>query len=348
MEEDTIMKLLIITQKVDKNDAILGFFHSWIEEFSKHFENILVVCLERGEYELPGNVVVYSLGKDEGVSRSVYLRRFYYYIFKLQNDYDAVFVHMNPVYVILGGLFWRVWQKKITLWYTHKKVDWKLKVATLLSNKIFTASYESFRLKSKKINIIGHGIDTDFFTAGHEERTIPLLTVGRISLVKRLEVAISTMGILKNKEITYTIVGKDLPNKYLENLLKLCRSKDLTQKIFFEDAVTHEVLKNRYLQKADIFVHTSETGSLDKAVLEAMSCGVIPITSSEAFYDLLKEYKDILIFEKGSPETLAKKIETLLQIGNKEKEEIRKNLREKIVQNHNLHKLIHNLSEEIK
>ena len=27
------MKLLVITQKVDKNDAILGFFHRWLIEF---------------------------------------------------------------------------------------------------------------------------------------------------------------------------------------------------------------------------------------------------------------------------------------------------------------------------
>lgn len=29
------VKLLIITQKIDINDPILGFFHKWIEEFAK-------------------------------------------------------------------------------------------------------------------------------------------------------------------------------------------------------------------------------------------------------------------------------------------------------------------------
>ena len=32
------MKLLIITQKVDSADPILGFFHQWVEEFAKHCE----------------------------------------------------------------------------------------------------------------------------------------------------------------------------------------------------------------------------------------------------------------------------------------------------------------------
>lgn len=35
------MRLLIITQKVDENDAILGFFHGWIAEFAKHCEQLI-------------------------------------------------------------------------------------------------------------------------------------------------------------------------------------------------------------------------------------------------------------------------------------------------------------------
>ncbi|MCA9353483.1 hypothetical protein KC842_01250, partial [Candidatus Nomurabacteria bacterium] len=101
-------KILIITQIVDKNDPILGFFHSWILEFAKNFESVIVVCLKKGEYNLPSNVEVLSLGKEEGVSRIKYLTRFYKYIFSKKNNYDSVFVHMNPIYVILGGVFWKM------------------------------------------------------------------------------------------------------------------------------------------------------------------------------------------------------------------------------------------------
>lgn len=58
------MRLLIVTQKVDKNDPILGFFHRWIEEFSKHCEKLTVICLQAGEFKLPANVTVLSLGKE--------------------------------------------------------------------------------------------------------------------------------------------------------------------------------------------------------------------------------------------------------------------------------------------
>ena len=49
-KKSVIRKLLIFTQKADINDPVLGFFHKWIEEFSKNFESIIVVCLEKGEF----------------------------------------------------------------------------------------------------------------------------------------------------------------------------------------------------------------------------------------------------------------------------------------------------------
>jgi len=58
------MKPLILTQKIDINDDVLGFFHNWIKEFAKHCESVVVVCLRKGEYDLPENVKILSLGKE--------------------------------------------------------------------------------------------------------------------------------------------------------------------------------------------------------------------------------------------------------------------------------------------
>src|SRR3989344_6843889 len=107
------MRLLIVTQAVDLDDSVLGFFHGWIEEFSKHAEQVKVVCLKEGKHNLPSNVEVFSLGK-ESASGSRFLKRIRYivcfirYIVKNRSEYDTVFVHMNPEYVVLGGIFWRM------------------------------------------------------------------------------------------------------------------------------------------------------------------------------------------------------------------------------------------------
>ena len=107
------MRLLIITQKVDKNDPILGFFHRWIEEFAKHCESVIVICLQKGEYNLPQNVKVLSLGKESKHSNIRYIVCFYMYLWQERNNYDSVFVHMNQEYVILGACFWKLWYKKV-------------------------------------------------------------------------------------------------------------------------------------------------------------------------------------------------------------------------------------------
>ncbi|VAW33214.1 hypothetical protein MNBD_CPR01-313, partial [hydrothermal vent metagenome] len=180
-------KLLIVTQTIDENDPVLGFFVRWVEEFAKHAESVEVICLNLGKSDLPKNVRVHSLGK-ERVSgadntgnieqaqstapsfarrcalRATYAIRFIRLVWRLRNNYDTVFVHMNPEYFVLAGKLWRLMRKRTALWYTHKSVDLKLRIAVLFANIVFTASPESFRLKSNKVHVVGHGIDLEHFT----------------------------------------------------------------------------------------------------------------------------------------------------------------------------------------
>src|SRR5437899_240970 len=109
------MKLLIITQSVDLENPVLGFFHRWLIEFAKNYERVTIICLEEGKHDLPENVKVLSLGKEsekseqDSMSKNQsprklrYIGRFYKYIWQRRKNYDAVFVHMNPIYVVLGG-----------------------------------------------------------------------------------------------------------------------------------------------------------------------------------------------------------------------------------------------------
>lgn len=265
------MRLLIITQKVNKNDPILGFFHRWIIEFAKHCESVIVICLEKVTYELPENVRVLSLGKEEGISRLKYLWRFYSYIWKERGNYDAVFVHMNQIYVILGGLLWKLWDKKISFWYTHKAVSISLRLAVFLTHIIFTASKESFRINNGKVKIMGHGIDYDFFFPSRSIRSDYLLSVGRLMTAKRHDLAIEAAARSGRK---IKIAG-DGPER--ENLRKLTESVGAS--VEFLGPLTQEQLRDEY-QKAAFLIHTSETGSLDKVVLEALACGLKVISTS--------------------------------------------------------------------
>lgn len=263
---------------VDKNNPRLGFFHRWIIEFAKHCESIIVITLEKGVYELPENVQVLSLGKEEGISRLRYLYQFYSYVWLERKKYDVVFVHMNPVYIVLGGILWRLWSKRLVLWYTHKSVDIKLRIAVFFSHLVLTASKESFRIKTSKKRVMGHGIDTDFFFPDPKiMRTSTLLSVGRLMPTKRHDLVIESAAQAKQP---VDIVG-DGPE---EGKLKILSQK-LGVSAKFLGPLTQMQLRDEY-RKAGFFIHTSETGSLDKVVLEALACNVKVISTSNSLSDL--------------------------------------------------------------
>ncbi len=342
------MKLLIVTQKVDATDSNLGFFVRWIEEFAKYCEQVTVICLEEGKYHCPENVQVCSLGKDRFTlkdlrfklwRRLLYAVRFVRYIVRKRKEYDSVFVHMNPEYALLGGLFWRLAGKKSALWYVHKEVNWRLRLAALLVDRIFTASPESCRLRSRKVEVVGHGIDVSYPTfdfrksnvgdcdttnVAHTNKIKPfpertnvvrglrLLTVGRIVPVKDLRTLI--LGFMKLRErfpeAEMSIVGEPITERdraYLTEIRRIASSG-----VRFCGGVSHEELPRLYAE-ATAFVHASRTGSIDKAVLEALAVGLPVFTSSEAFSG---EIPAVTKFEQGNPENLAEKIAGAFERGH--------------------------------
>ena len=124
--------------------------------------------------------------RDRSGSKIKYLGNFFRLVWKLRHRYDNVFVHMNPIYVVLAGWYWRFSGKTIGLWYTHGTISYSLRLATWFTNYIFSASRDSFplrgRLVDKKVIVNGHGIDTDLFSANEGAvKDIDLLTVGRLS-----------------------------------------------------------------------------------------------------------------------------------------------------------------------
>ncbi|MCA9362690.1 glycosyltransferase family 4 protein [Candidatus Kaiserbacteria bacterium] len=290
------MRLLIITQAVDTEHPILGFFHRWIEEFAKHCEKIHVICLEEGKHSLPVNVTIHSLGKEEGRDRIAYLHRSYKLIWQLRHEYDSVFVHMNQIYVVLGGLLWRLMGKKIGLWYMHGHVSISLRIAEKLTHKIFTGSPESFRLKSDKVLITGHGIDTIRFAPQTSPKDIDLITVGRITESKNLTTLIDLLKeVRKTNPVSLTIVGgvvTEGERAYETKLKARIESLGLVKAVHFAGRILQAELPTT-LNRAKIFVTVAQNGSLDKAVLEAMACGLPVVSMAEGTRSLFLKTRQV-------------------------------------------------------
>lgn len=306
------MKLLIVTQKVDRNDQALGFFLDWLKEFAKHFEVVTVLCLQKGDFDLPLNVRVHDLGKDAGLPKYRWLWNFYRQCWQLRRDYDTVFVHMNPIWVVVGWGLWRLLGKKINLWYTHKSVTLRLRLAEKLADRIFTASKESFRLPSTKVIVTGHGIDTDLFRPGESlpnDGMIRILSVGRITPVKNYEVLIDAAEILQAQGVRFTITLLGEPampedREYQIGLQAKITRLGLQNSIHFLGRKLHRELP-KYYQSNSIFVHMSQTGSLDKTILEAMACGMVVVSCNDASRSFLPAER---IFSANDASELAAKI----------------------------------------
>lgn len=333
------VKLLIVTQAVDTEDPALGFFVRWVEEFAKHAERIEVICLKEGKHDsLPANVRVHSLGKENPPRlwrRLRYAIRFKLLAWRLRHDYDAVFVHMNSEYVVLAGILWRLLGKHIGLWYVHRNVDLKLRIAAILTNDIFTASREGFRLATTKLHIVGHGIDTAAFRAPIRPLGTPvrIVSVGRITPIKNLGTLIEAIALLRDRGIdtTATLIGAPVhpsDQVYLESLQELAEERHVSDRVIFAGSVPHAQMAKEY-GTFDMSVNLCPTGGLDKAVLESMAAGLLVFVSNQGFTELLGPMADELLFPEKDAAACADKIAAFVSHAG-HVDQVRRELQERV------------------
>jgi glycosyltransferase involved in cell wall biosynthesis len=316
------MKLLIVTQKIDKNDGVLGFFHAWVVEFAKHCEKITVICLQKGEYDFPKNVHVLSLGKEEGGSRLKYFFRFYRYIWRERKNYDSVFVHMNREYVLLGGVLWRAWGKKIMLWSNHKKGNIFTRIAVYLSDVVFCTSKFSYTAQFNKTKLMPVGVDTELFkrATSAERKKNSILCIGRIAPVKNIDVLIDALLLLDNegRDFTATLVGDSLLKdaEYLTMIRTKAAPLLEKGKIQFLGSIPNDKTTEIY-NRHEVYVNLTDSGSFDKTILEAMACECLIIASNVLLKDTLTKR---FLFEEKNPGSLAEKLQAALSLPENEKE----------------------------
>lgn len=269
------MKLLIVTQAVDTQDPVLGFFHEWIRELAGRFESVEVICLKEGEYALPDNVRVHSLGKEKGKKSSfMYALRFLSLAWKLRGSYDAVFVHMNQEYVLLAGSLWKLLGKKAYLWRNHYAGSFLTDLAAMYCAKVFYTSKSSYSARYPHALQMPVGVDTKRF-APDESRRAPrsILFLARMAPSKRPQMLVEALEALHAQGISFkaSFVGSPL-EEYKDFYRLLVERAQALGEVSFLPAVTHERAAELYKEHA-IFVNTSPPGMLDKTIFEAAASG---------------------------------------------------------------------------
>jgi glycosyltransferase involved in cell wall biosynthesis len=278
-----------------------------------------VICLQAGKHSLPQNVTVHSLGKEAGKSRLSYLIRFYQLLWSLRHEYDSVFVHMNQIYVVLGGLFWRLMGKKVGLWYAHGTVTRSLIISTALTHIVFTSTQEGFQIDTPKKKIVGQGIDTNIFTDTDREVSdvLQLVTVGRISQSKNIETLLQACASLRDQNILFhfNIIGVPTISSeslYAERIKSLVTELKLESTVTFTGAISNHELP-RHLQQSDIFIHDGSTNSLDKTLIEAALCGCVVVSSNPAYRGLTESLAPEYLFSPHDQKELVDSIKNHAQ-----------------------------------
>jgi len=289
--------LLYLNLSVDEKDVSLGFAKTWTDQFSKNFDNVDIITLnkpvENIEYK---NVKIYGIAKDNKSTKFNKYKQIKNIIQKLttETNYDLCFSHMSPLLIVLASIYSKTKNIPKVLWYTHPKPKELSKRAILLlslffSNKVVTASESSFPYKSKKVNIIGHAIDYELFESKRNNfLNKDFIILSRISQSKNIELALDSFLNSKFKNNLITIVGDSVTTqdkeykKFLENRYKN------NDNVIFEGKVPHNSLPT-VLSNYSFHINATASGFYDKSVLETLSAGLFNFYSNTDYNKLFSE-----------------------------------------------------------
>jgi len=267
------MTLLFVTQKLHEQDE---FVQLWIRAFINRGYTVKVLCLE--DRVSPQEFEIYSMGKERGYGKFRQMFRFWKVI-TLQK-YDRVFIHMAPVYGLLGSWYWIFLRKPTYLWYTHYNRSFSARVTCRYAKRVFCATSQSVPWltgKEKKV-VVGHGIDLKAFPQRENITKNPheLLGVYRLSRSKRVEICLRALKLL-SEEYTMVIYGIDAEKEYVAELKALVEELQLQSRVTFKGTTPMDTLPEIYASHQLILNMASET--IDKTMLEAMTCGCYPVTT---------------------------------------------------------------------
>ncbi len=343
------MRLLIITQKIDRADPVLGFFHRWVEEFSKRLKSVVVVCLQKGDYDLPGNVAVLSLGKEKWRSTLKYVFLLFYFSIRYFNRYDAVLVHMNQEYVLAAGWLWKLLGKRVYMWRNHYSGTMLTDISSLFCTKIFCTSHYSYTARFKKTHFMPVGVDTSAFYTDPNVRRVPstILSLGRLSASKNIGALIRAAEIMRMQGIKFSMdiygnppAGEEAYAVLLHTQVSEAGISDTVK--FFPGVPNHKT--PAVYSAHQIFVNLSPNGMYDKTIFEAMACGCFVFASND---DLRGKIDDAFMFAYNDADDLARKISSFLALPEDERAKKAANI-SGMVREHSLDRLTEELIKEIK
>lgn len=339
------MRLLLFNLATDASDPVLGFGSVWIRELAGHCELIDVITMYCGAADLPVNVRVYSAGREHGWSKARRLTAFYRHLTRLLSTrrYDVCFAHMMPLFAALAGPLLKARGIPLVLWYAHRQDTRQLRLGAAMSWRAVTSVASSFPFPSDKLRVVGQGIDTDFYSpvarADATKDDPPLLIqVARLAAIKHQATTLRAASGLEAQLVFVGGVQPGYPDDYLRELEAL--GAELGLRCRFAGDLPAAGVRD-WNRRATIAVNTSPVGLFDKSALESMACALPTVVCNPAFAPVLGEQRQLLMIDGPRDVTgLRERLAHLLALPEGERARIGRALREGVIREHSLKRLI--------
>jgi len=220
------------------------------------------------------------------------------YIISLRgSDVPGAHARLTVDYKILSPLFKAIWKKATVL----------VACSEGLKNRALQF------LPSIPIDVIPNGVELERFhpaKSKKDENILKLLTVGRLSVTKRVEMLIDAVEMLHKdgRKVHFTIVGGGAMEQKLRQIVL---ERGLGDIIEITGRIESEKMPELYRQN-DIFISASMQEGMSNAMLEAMASGLPIITTRcEGVEELIAD--NGIIVEKANGKDIADAIRSLIQ-----------------------------------
>jgi glycosyltransferase involved in cell wall biosynthesis len=337
------MNLLLFNLVTDAVDPVLGFTSRWIRALAAIVDHIDVVTMRAGLVDVPANVAVHSVGKERGYGEPRRAVEFYRVLHRVlaARRIDACFSHMMPLFSVMAAPVLRPRAIPIVTWYTHRQLSTTLRLAYAVSTKVVSASADSWPYRRDKLVVVGHGIDEELFPlADAAMDSEPLiLSVGRLSPIKRVDVMIEAAGVLAARGVTtrWAFVGA-VPARdryYGESLTGRIADGGLGGRVGLIGPVPYAEVA-AWHRRAALHVSLSPRGLFDKAVLEAMACGRPSVVAHDGYDAVLGAFSSQLRLRDAGPVDVADAVQRLLAMPCSERARMGEELHRRVVEQHGL------------
>lgn len=191
----------------------------------------------------------------------------------------------------------------------------------------------------ERISVIPMGVDVDvvFYPRAYGVRRDKLLFVGRLVNSKGVDVLLQAMHIILRKypEQQLIIVG-DGPE--LSSLLETVQHLQISHRVTFVGAITHQSLADFYNQASIMILPTREEG-FGLTLIEALACECAVIASDiPAIHDIITHEETGLIVDVDDSVKLANAIDKLLS-DSQLRDRLAVNGRKKVIENFSWRKI---------